>query len=74
MRKQTQETAVANIDSGLVKINVVAQATSTSERTVQNWQKQKKIPFVRLSARCVRFHLPTVLSALRKFEVKEARR
>jgi hypothetical protein len=42
MRKQTQETAVANIDSGLVKINVVAQATSTSERTVQNWQKQKK--------------------------------
>jgi hypothetical protein len=73
MRKQTQETALANIDSGgLVKKGVVARATSASVRTVENWQRQKRIPFVKLSPRCVRFHLPSVLAALRRFETKEA--
>lgn len=72
MRKETQETSFANIDSSLVKKNVVARATSASVRTVENWQRQKKIPFVKLSPRCVRFHLPSVLAALRRFETKEA--
>jgi hypothetical protein len=27
-----------------------------------------------LSPRCIRFHLPSVLAALRKFEIKEVRR
>jgi len=48
----------------------VAKAASTSQRTVDNWMKQKRIPFIKLSPRCVRFHLPSVLAALRRFEVQ----
>lgn len=59
------------VDAGLVKKAVVANAASVSCRCVENWMRQKRIPFVRLSDRCVRFHLPSVLAALRKFEVKE---
>jgi hypothetical protein len=57
--------------SGLVKKREVARAASVSCRSVENWMRQKRIPFVRLSPRCVRFHLPSVLAALRKFEIKE---
>jgi hypothetical protein len=61
-------------DSGLVKKTAVARAASVSCRSVENWMRQKRIPFVRLSPRCVRFHLPSVIAALRKFEVKEVGR
>lgn len=58
--------------SGLVNKKVVAKAGSVSCRCVDNWIREKRIPVVRLSPRCVRFHLPSVLAALRRFEVKEA--
>ena len=61
-------------DDGLVIKRVVAQAASASTRSVENWISEKKIPVVRISKRCVRFHLPSVLAALRKLEVKEAGR
>jgi hypothetical protein len=61
-------------DDGLVIKRVVAQAASASTRSVENWIREKKIPVVRISKRCVRFHLPSVLAALRKLEVKEAGR
>src|SRR6266487_3174149 len=54
----------------LVTTKTVAQAATVSPRTVQNWMRRRLIPFVRLSARCVRFHLPSVLAALRKLEIK----
>jgi hypothetical protein len=57
---------------GLVKKKAVARAASASTRSVDNWIRDRKIPVVRISKRCVRFHLPSVLTALRKFEVKEA--
>ena len=63
----------ASEDSGLVKKKVVARAASVSCRSVENWMRQKRIPFVRLSPRCVRFHLPSVIAALRKFEIREVR-
>jgi len=66
------ETA-AEVSESLVPKKVVARANSVSTRTVDNWMQQRLIPFVRLSARCVRFHLPSVLAALRKFEVKEVK-
>jgi hypothetical protein len=59
-------------EAGLVKKSVVARAASTSVRTIDNLVRQRKIPIVRISKRCVRFHLPSVLAALRKFEVKAA--
>jgi hypothetical protein len=55
----------------LVKKPVVARAASTSVRTVDNWIRQRKIPIVRISKRCVRFRLCDVFAALEKFKVKE---
>jgi hypothetical protein len=50
----------------------LARAISVSPRTVDNLQRRRVIPFIRLSVRCIRFHLPTVIAALRKFEIREA--
>jgi hypothetical protein len=61
-------------EPGLVDKRVVARAASASVRSVDNWIAERKIPVVRITKRCVRFHLPSVLAALRKFEVKEAGR
>jgi hypothetical protein len=69
-RKENNSTSPT--DLGLVNKRVVAQAASASTRSVDNWIRERKIPVVRISKRCVRFHLPSVLAALRKFEVREA--
>ena len=61
----------ATADLALLKRPQLAKAINVSPRTVDNWQRRKIIPWVRISPRCVRFHLPSVLAALRKFEVKE---
>ncbi len=58
-------------EPGLVSKRVVARAASASTRSVDNWIREKKIPVIRITKRCVRFHLPSVLAALRKLEVKE---
>ena len=59
--------------SNLVRKGIVARTNSVSCRTVENWMKRGLIPFVRLSARCVRFHLPSVMAALRRREIKEVK-
>jgi hypothetical protein len=59
---------------GLVDKRVVARAASASVRSIDNWIAKRMIPVVRISPRCIRFHLPSVLAALRKFEVREAGR
>ena len=71
MSKKESNTASPD-ETGLVKKAVVVRAASTSVRTIDNLVRQRKIPIVRISKRCVRFHLPSVLAALQKFEVKEA--
>lgn len=58
-------------DSGLVRKQAVAKAASVSVRCVEQWMQRKLIPFVKLSPRMVRFHLPSVLAALRRLEIKE---
>jgi hypothetical protein len=55
----------------LVTKDVVAKAASVSLRTIENWMGQRRIPYIRLSRRCVRFRITAVLAALGKFEVKE---
>jgi len=42
-----------------------------SPRTVDTWTGLKKIPFLRLSARMVKFNLERVLAALGRYEVLE---
>ena len=49
----------------------VALAVSVSPRTVDAWMAEKRIPFIRLSARLIRFDLERVKAALARYEVKE---
>lgn len=58
---------------GLVTKDVIARAFAVSPRCVEMWVAKRLIPIVRISPRCVRFHLPSVLAALRRLEVKEVR-
>jgi predicted site-specific integrase-resolvase len=64
----------AEFDSTLVNKKTVARAASVSVRTIDNWIREKRIPFLRISKRCVRFRVRDVLRALDAFTVKEARR
>lgn len=57
-------------DSGLVTKKAVARAACVSTRCVELWMKRRLISVVRLSPRCVRYHLPTVLAELRRMEVR----
>ena len=52
----------------------LAAALGISERSVVNLKRQRKIPFLRISSRLVRYSLPSVTAALNRFEVKEAGR
>ncbi len=49
----------------------LAAVLNVSERTIENWLAQKKIPRLRLSNRLTRFNLPKVEAALARYEVKE---
>jgi hypothetical protein len=64
----------ATDDLALLKRPQLARAIGVSPRTIDNWQKAKRIPFLKLSARCVRYDLRSVLAALRRFEVREVGR
>jgi hypothetical protein len=61
-------------DLALLKRAQLARAINMSVRSVDNLQRQKKIPVIKISARCCRFSLPAVMRALEKFEVREAGR
>jgi predicted DNA-binding transcriptional regulator AlpA len=49
----------------------LAAALNVSERTLDNWCAQRKIPRLRLSNRLTRFSWPRVETALARYEVKE---
>jgi excisionase family DNA binding protein len=49
----------------------LALAIGVSPRTIDNWMAQKRIPFLRLSARLIKFNLERVKAALVRYEVKE---
>lgn len=59
---------------GLVTKPIVARAVKLSQRSIDNLQKRRVIPFIKISPRCVRYHLPSVIRALRKLEIREAGR
>jgi excisionase family DNA binding protein len=52
----------------------LAAVLNVSERTIDNWLAQKRIPRLRLSNRLTRFNLPKVEAALARYEVKEVGR
>jgi excisionase family DNA binding protein len=49
----------------------LAAVLNVSERTLDNWLAQKKIPRLRLSNRLTRFNLSRVEAALARYEIKE---
>jgi excisionase family DNA binding protein len=49
----------------------LALAIGVSPRTIDNWMAQKRIPFLRLSARLIKFNLERVKAALARYEIKE---
>ena len=59
------------LQPALLKREQLALAISVSPRSVDNSTKDRRISCIKISTRCVRFHLLSVLAALRKFEVRE---
>jgi hypothetical protein len=70
--RMTTKEIEGQIDFRLLKRTELARALNISPRSVDNFQKAKRIPVIRITPRCVRFSLPAVLKALEKFQVKEA--
>jgi excisionase family DNA binding protein len=49
----------------------LALVVGVSPRTIDNWMAAKRIPFIRLSARLIKFNLERVKAALARYEIKE---
>lgn len=47
----------------------IARALRVSVRTVNSWMLQRKLPFLRITRRCVRFRLKDVLEALKPCQI-----
>ena len=65
---------LATNDPALLKRPELAREINVSVRTVDNLQRKKIIPVIKLSTRCCRFRLSDVLRALERFEIKEVTR
>ena len=63
-----------SIPKRLLSKRELAATLGVSERTIENWLAQKRIPQLRLSARLTRFSLPKVEAALARYEVREVGR
>ena len=63
--------AAAGIPKRLLSKRELAAVLGVSQRTIENWLAEKRIPRLRLSARLTRFSLPKVEAALARYEVKE---
>ena len=62
---------IAPIQKELLSKRELAAVLGVSERTIENWLAEKRIPQFRLSSRLTRFSLPKVRAALARYEVKE---
>ena len=62
----------ADIDR-LDTTKTIARVASVSPRLIQRWMKEKRIPYLKFSARCIRFDRRAVLRALGAYTVKEAK-
>jgi excisionase family DNA binding protein len=72
--KNREITANESADSdGLDNKKTLARVLSVSTRTIDTWMRSKRIPFLRLSPRCIRFNRRAVLRALAAYTVREAK-
>ena len=61
----------AAINAALVNTTTMAKMAGVSNRTLQAWVKERRVPAIKLGKRCIRFDPPRVLAALRKFTIRE---
>ncbi len=70
-RAGTSENAQQRLAARLLSKRELAAVLSVSERTIDNWLAQRRIPRLRLSNRLTRFNLARVEGALARYEIKE---
>jgi len=58
-----------NTKPNLLTCAQLAKALSVSERTIRTWTANRKISVIAITARCHRYHLPTVLADLKLFQI-----
>ncbi len=61
---------VAEKPTALLKKEAIARELQCSPRHIERLQRAKKIPVIRISAKCVRYRLAGVLAALSKLETE----
>lgn len=62
---------VEDLGTGLVTKSDIARLCKVSNRTIEAWVRQKRIPFIRLGHRQLRFDPHAVMGAIRKWTIKE---
>ena len=60
-----------DINSQLLTYGQLARNMNVCERTLEYWVAVRKIPYIKLGRKCVRFRLSDVQRALKRYEVKE---
>jgi len=69
-----QETGKEAYTPELLTRRELARLLSLSLGSIDNLQRRRVIGYIKLSPRCIRFHLPTVMRALRAYQVKAVER
>ena len=64
-------TPISDLEPELVDKRIIARVFNVSERTVENWVVQKKVPCLKFGHRTVRFRLADVRRALERKTIKE---
>ena len=58
----------------LVDTEALARILGLNRRTIEGWIRKRKLPFIRVGKRCVRFRLRDVFKALEdRYTIKEVR-
>ena len=65
---------IESISKRLLSKKELALALGVSPRSIDNWIAQRRIPFLRLSARLIKFNLARVELSLARYEVREVGR
>lgn len=58
----------------MIRKKELAKELNVSQRTIDNWVRQKRIPVHRFSSRLLRYDLHKVQNALNNYEVREVGR
>jgi len=64
-----KQTELTGINNRLINKKELAQRLGVCERSVDNWRKSHKLPFIKLG-RCIRFRWPDVDARLSEMAVE----